>query len=181
MANHKILFAGPVGAGKTTAIETVSDIPPVRTDVRASDEVRQRKDSTTVAIDYGILRLPDGDKIHLYGTPGQDRFDFMWELTTQGALGLVLLVDNARPDPTAVLTTFVDHFADFVSETGLVVGVTHTDHYPLPDLDEHRAALSSKGLNPPVFTVDARERADVALLLEALLFTLDPELDEPVR
>ena len=84
---RKIIFAGPVGAGKTTAIDTISDIPVVSTEQAASDEVALRKSNTTVAMDYGVLNLDDGLRVHLYGAPGQDCFDFMWKFSPLAAWG----------------------------------------------------------------------------------------------
>lgn len=110
MAVYKIIFTGPVGAGKTTAISSLSDIPPVKTDRLASDMTRKRKPETTVAMDYGLVNLADGVAIHLYGTPGQERFDFMWEILVEGGIGLVLLIDNTRPDPFVDLRFFVKAF-----------------------------------------------------------------------
>ena len=74
---HKIIFAGPVGAGKTTAIGAISDIPVVATEARATDAVALRKNRTTVAMDYGLMILDGGIKLHLYGAPGQERFSFI--------------------------------------------------------------------------------------------------------
>jgi uncharacterized protein len=99
MAQHKIIFAGPVGAGKTTAIGSISDVPIVTTDEAASDMTADRKPNTTVAMDYGLMKLDGADRVHLYGTPGQERFDFMWDILTEGGLGLVLLLDNTRGNP----------------------------------------------------------------------------------
>lgn len=84
MHNHKIIFTGPVGAGKTTAITSISDVPTLRTDEIASDMTKNRKSETTVAMDYGILNLGNGERVHLYGTPGQERFNFMWDILTEG-------------------------------------------------------------------------------------------------
>ena len=78
MVENKIIFTGPVGVGKTTAIAALSDDPPVQTDASASDMTQDRKGHTTVAMDYGVIRLDEHTKVHLYGTPGQERFDFMW-------------------------------------------------------------------------------------------------------
>ena len=103
---HKIIFTGPVGAGKTTAISSISDIPVVKTEASASDEVMLRKSNTTVAMDYGILNLDEGAKIHLYGTPGQERFSFMWDILTIGGVGLILMLDNARKDPLGDMVFF---------------------------------------------------------------------------
>ncbi len=74
MSNYKIIFTGPVGAGKTTAISSLSDIPVLGTDEMASDMTVHRKQTTTVAMDYGLMKLDAGERIHLYGTPGQERF-----------------------------------------------------------------------------------------------------------
>ena len=80
MAVYKLVFAGPVGAGKTTAVQSLSDIEVVSTESVATDETRRLKRTTTVAMDYGVMRLDNGDQVHLYGTPGQKRFDFMWDI-----------------------------------------------------------------------------------------------------
>lgn len=175
---QKIIFAGPMGAGKTTAIATVSDIPVVSTESAATDEVALRKANTTVAMDYGVLRLDGGTKVHLYGTPGQERFSFMWEILSEGGMGLVLMLDQARPDPVADLVFYMGAFRRFVDRTGgaVVVGVTRMDLVPGATVVPIRDKLHSLALNVPVFEVDARERADVKQLLLALLANLDPDI-----
>lgn len=175
MSDYKIIFTGPVGAGKTTAITAISDTPPVSTDEAASDMTRSRKAGTTVAMDYGMLRLEGGERIHLYGTPGQERFDFMWEILTAGGLGLVLLIDNSRADPFRDLHFFLDAFRGFIAEQGVVIGITRAD-LGGPGLAAYHRQLAGRGLNPAVFEVDARERDDVRLLVKALLYSLDPGL-----
>src|SRR5690625_6233998 len=85
---YKILFTGPVGSDKTTAIQSLSDIGVVSTEASASDDVKSLKPTTTVAMDYGLMKLPNGDQVRLYGTPGQKRFDFMWDILARDALGL---------------------------------------------------------------------------------------------
>src|SRR5512144_2207533 len=97
--HHKIVVSGPVRAGKSTAIQVVSDVPTVTTEARASEATSDLKDLTTVAMDHGALDLDNGDRVHLYGTPGQERFDFMWEILSEGATGLMLLIPNDQPDP----------------------------------------------------------------------------------
>lgn len=175
----KIVFAGPVGAGKTTAIGSISDIEPVRTDERASDMTAERKANTTVAMDYGLLRLPGGEKVMLYGTPGQERFDFMWEILSEGGIGLVLLIDNTRPQPFNDMRFFLDAFRDYIARTQVVIGVTHSDQRPTPSLEDYREALDAHGLSQPVpvFEVDARSHADVSLLVQSLLYSLDPGVE----
>ncbi len=174
--NHKVLFTGPVGAGKTTAIRTLSDHLPVMTDVVATDETRDRKPRTTVAMDYGVIRLGRSEVVHLYGTPGQERFDFMWEILQEGALGLLVLVDNARPDPLGDLDRFLDAYDEFIARTAVAVGVTRTDLAPFPRRRDHVAVVARRGLRAPVLTVDARDRTDASLLLQSLLYSLDPQV-----
>lgn len=171
---HKIIFTGPVGAGKTTAIASISDIPVVQTEAKATDAVVQRKNNTTVAMDYGILNLDAGAKVHLYGTPGQERFSFMWDILTVGGLGLVLLIDNGREDPLADLEFYLDAFKRFIDKNGVVIGVTRMDVKPRPGLYSYHTKLKELGVKAPVFEVDARDRDDVKLMMISLLSLLDP-------
>ena len=173
---HKIIFTGPVGAGKTTAIASISDIPVVKTEANATDEVMLRKSNTTVAMDYGSLNLGEGAKVHLYGTPGQERFSFMWDILTIGGVGLVLMLDNAREDPLADLEFFLDAFKPFIEKNAVVIGVARMDVSPRPGLYTFHKKLFELNMNVPIFEVDARERKDVKMLLLGLLASLDPGL-----
>ncbi len=177
MSNFKIVFSGPVGAGKTTAIASISDFAPVSTNENASDMTRERKPQTTVALDYGVMKLDGREKIHLYGTPGQERFNFMWDILTSGGLGLVLLLDNTRKDPLKDMTFFIDSFRDYISQTALAVGITQTDIASVPRLDIYNKKLREMKISAAVFEVDARKQADVSLLVQSLLFTIDPGLE----
>ncbi|MDF1581702.1 MAG: ATP/GTP-binding protein [Methyloprofundus sp.] len=178
MSQYKIIFTGPVGAGKTTAISSLSDVPLVKTDEAASDMTKQRKSETTVAMDYGIMYINDGEKIHLYGTPGQERFDFMWDILTVGGIGLVLLLDNSRADPFKDMRFFLKSFAGFIKETGVAIGVTQMDVSMRPTLDDYHQQLKEFDMSIPVFSVDAREKKDVSIVVQALMFSLDPGIDE---
>ncbi len=177
MSQYKIIFTGPVGAGKTTAINSISDVPPVKTDASASDMTKSRKSSTTVAMDYGIMNLADGEKLHLYGTPGQERFDFMWDILVTGGIGLVLLLDNTRADPFQDMRFFLDAFDKFIVDTTVAIGITQMDLSSKPTIEDYHIQLREMGLKPPVFAVDARVKSDVSLLVQALLYSLDPGLE----
>jgi small GTP-binding protein len=174
--DHKIIFTGPVGAGKTTAIASISDIEPIRTDEHASDMTQKRKNATTVAMDYGMIRLGPKEKVHLYGTPGQERFDFMWDILTKGGIGLVLLLDNTRPTPFEDMRFYIKAFKEFIDGTRLVIGVTQMDARATPTIDEYVRQLAELDVTAPVFEVDARQRTDVSALIEALLLQIDPTL-----
>jgi signal recognition particle receptor subunit beta len=94
----KIVFSGPMGAGKTTAIGAISDEPPVSTDVTNTDRATCDKAQTTAGLDYGRIVLDDGVSVRLYGTPGQLRFRFMWEILGQHAAGVIVLIDASQRD-----------------------------------------------------------------------------------
>lgn len=178
MSVYKIVFAGPVGAGKTTSIAAISDIEPFTTEEYATDEVRSLKDKTTVAMDYGLMELGNGEYIHLYGVPGQARFDFMWEIITEGGIGLILLLNNEIPDPLSEMDFYIDNFKDFIEKTAMAIGVTRMHPGKGPDIDDYVLHLSRRGLRVPVFEVDGRKPEDVVTLVQSLLYTLDPGLKQ---
>lgn len=170
---EKIIFSGPVGAGKTSAIAAISDEPPVRTDVATSGNEAAIKDTTTVAMDYSYIQLEDGKRVHLYGTPGQERFNFMWRILSRGGLGLVLLINNDHPDPLGQLDYYLDAFADFINETGVVVGITRMGVEDKASIADYQQRLFDRGQIFPVFEVDGRSSADVRILVNALLAVLE--------
>jgi hypothetical protein len=171
---YKIVFAGPVGSGKTTAIRTLSDIEVVSTEARASDEVKVLKPTTTVAMDYGLMRLDNGDSVRLYGTPGQKRFDFMWDILTEHALGLVLLIDASAAQPMEDLKAYLRDFSAFIERTAVVVGVTHADGGGWRVRGDLIAQMQQLGVAPCVMEADARDRGDMAMLVKSLIYSIDP-------
>jgi signal recognition particle receptor subunit beta len=177
MNDYKFIFTGPTGSGKTTAVAAISDIEVINTEAKLSipDDDHKEKKTLTVGLDYGNLTLENKDKIHLYGTPGQERFDFMWEILMEGGLGLILLLDNSRADPIEDMHFFMKFFKEFVDSKSLVIGVTHMDINPTPTIASYHQELQAMGTKKfPVFEVDARHKKDIFTLLQALLYALDP-------
>ena len=174
-AVYKLLFVGPIGAGKTQAIKVLSDIEVVSTEAAASDDVGLRKAQTTVAMDYGVMNLASGDRVRLYGTPGQGRFDFMWEILARNALGVVLLIDASAEDPLGDLIYYASAFDEVIRKTALVVGITHNSSHSERVLRPAVAQeLAKRDLPAIVMTVDARVRTDMTMLVKALIYSLDP-------
>lgn len=170
--DYKIIFTGPTGAGKTSAISCLSDIPIIGTDVGATDAVRSGRKRTTVAMDYGYRHLSPGEGIHLYGTPGQDRFNFMWDILCQGGLGLILLVDATSADPVGDCLSCLGAFDGFIRRTGAVIGITRADIAENMRYERVQDVLIEKGYAIPVLEVDARDSDDVNTLVHSLLAVL---------
>lgn len=170
--SYKLIVAGPVGAGKTEAIRSLSDKGIVTTEEVASDDVKHLKKTTTVAMDYGVMKLDSGEQVRLYGTPGQRRFDFMWEILSENALGLVLLLNATEEDPVADLHYYLDAFMPLITSSALVVGITHAEDMPWDLHDRLTAALVERGMTANVSVVDAREKEQMRLLVRSLIYMI---------
>lgn len=174
----KIVFAGPMGAGKTTAITAVSDRPPVSTEAVNNDQFAFAKEFTTVGLDFGQLKFEDGTVVRLYGTPGQERFSFMWEILGSGAIGTILLLDASSPSALSDLRAQAQVFHRLAPEQPFVIGVGRTDSADEHHVDACTRVLAEIGVSAPVFSVDVRKRADVLLLIETLLAILEARAPE---
>lgn len=175
-----VTFMGPVGAGKTTAIRTISDIAVVNTDERATDEVASVKQYTTVSMDVGALRLEGEDKIRLYGTPGQDRFDFMWDILLDQSKGVLLMINHAAEDSIGDLNHYMKALDGARKSRALpvVVCLTHCDKAPEKDTGIYqqyfRESLQLTSAEvPPVLRVDARSKSQVRAALVAMTALLE--------
>ncbi|MGR8950909.1 MAG: GTP-binding protein [Gammaproteobacteria bacterium] len=166
----KIIVVGSVGSGKSTSIRAISEIPVVGTEASASEkQALHRKETTTVAMEYGIAHM-EGTKLHLYGTPGQRRFDFMGTLLCKGAAGMVVLIDNGGEDPMAELDYYLKFHGHFLKDRPAVIGVTHYDDTRTETglIDYHNYCIS-KSFNIPVMRLDAREKDHVEKTMRRLL------------
>jgi signal recognition particle receptor subunit beta len=101
----------------------------------------------------------------------------MWDILITGGIGLILLLDNTRTDPFQDMKFFLDAFSGFIDETGVAIGVTQLDLNNKLTIYDYHKQLQNLGITPPIFAVDAREKNDVSLLIQALLYSLDPGLE----
>jgi signal recognition particle receptor subunit beta len=175
----KVVFTGTMGAGKTTAIRAISDAPALSTEVPISGvEAMSGKTMTTVGLDYGECHFGGQWVLKLFGTPGQERFRFMWDILGTGAFGLIVLADNTRPDPIRDVANYLAAFARHVPVRRTVVGVGRMDSHPSPSIDDYCTGLEALGFNLPVLEVDVRRDADVRLLLSVLVSMAEVEHEQ---
>jgi signal recognition particle receptor subunit beta len=165
---HKILFTGHMGAGKTTAIASISDIAPIRTERINTTPGVAEKLMTTVGLDYGEITLSGRERVRLYGTPGQSRFAALWTILARGAIGAVILLNHSRPDASERLDDFLGAFKGLIAETGAVIGVTHFDLAPEVSFQPYYEVLEKRSMVLPIIQVDPRKREDVLGLIDAL-------------
>ncbi len=169
----KLLFAGPVGSGKTTALRGLSDSEVVSTEVPLFEGATADKSTTTVALDYSTIALDDETIIHFYGVPGQEHFDFMRPIIANGALGAILLLDATSADAAGDCSRWVRSLRSANPSMQLVVGISKTDIAPEFSLDDVRDSARRSAGNVAVMCVDPRERSQCVQLIRALLLSID--------
>lgn len=170
----KLVFVGDMGAGKTTAIRSISDIEPISTEMPISDEamadqLANGKSHTTVALDYSSIELGNGDLLHVYGVPGQSYLDFMWPIVADGAIGIIVLVSALNTEALPSTIRLVANFKALAPEASFAVGVTGKDYVSDFNFTAFRNGLAAAGHRLPVMWVDARESLQVDILVKALL------------
>lgn len=166
----KMVVTGPFSAGKTEFIGSISEIDVVSTERKISDDARQIKSNTTVAMDFGRITIDESLVLYLFGTPGQKRFDFMWEILSEGMLGFVVVVDSVRPETFREARMILDVFQSY-AKTPYVVAANKQDRpdaWPPGDL---RIALKiDKSIK--VLPCVATDRASVKNVLLELLYSV---------
>jgi len=162
----KLVITGPVNAGKTTMVQNLSDSQIAATDVAATDQVSQLKAMTTVGLDFGILKIDDNLELHLFGTPGQARFNFMWNILSKGAIGAIFLVDSTSNESLQEMQKMFNYFTEHV-DLPMIVGATKQDLEGAKSVENIASILNLH--TDLVLPVDAREKEGSKMLALTLL------------
>ncbi len=163
MQTVKMVITGPYSSGKTEFIRSISEIEVVSTEREVTTEAERReKGATTVAMDFGRITVDDDLVLYLFGTPGQRRFDFMWEILAEGMLGFIVMVDSSKPETFREAKNILETFRAYAAT---------------PYVDDLRIALR---IDPDVKLLKcvARERASVRDVLLELLYAITEQMDE---
>ncbi len=171
----KVVVTGPFAAGKTTLIRTISEITVLSTERAITDSTKSRKSDTTVAMDFGRITIDRDLVLYLFGTPGQERFDFMWEILGEGMLGYLLLVDAERDDSLAESIGILSAFRT-MARVPYVVALNRASALE-PEAEERLRDVLQLAPNIPVLPCDATDKESVKAVLLALLYAVLDEVE----
>ncbi len=179
MQTVKMVVTGPFNSGKTAFIRSVSEIDVVSTERKITTRENRVKETTTVAMDFGRITVDEDLVLYLFGTPGQKRFDFMWEILSEGMLGFVVMVDSTRPETFREARSILETFRAY-APTPYVVAANKQDCADAWELEDMRIALrldSKVKLLPCV----ALKKEDVKNVLLELLYSILESVEEKER
>jgi small GTP-binding protein len=174
MQTVKMVVTGPFNAGKTQFIQSVSEIDVVSTERKISTEAERIKETTTVAMDFGRITVDDDLVLYLFGTPGQKRFDFMWEILSEGMLGFIVMVDSSRPETFREAKGILQTFRAY-APTPYVVAANKQDKEDAWSVDDLRIALRLDS-KVKMLPCTAADKESVKKVLLELLYSILEEM-----
>ena len=177
MQTVKMVVTGPFSSGKTEFIKTISEIDVVSTERKVTDETKSVKEATTVAMDFGRITVDEDLVLYLFGTPGQKRFDFMWEILSEGMLGFIVLVDSVRPETFREARRILDVFSGYGATTPYIVAANKQDLADAWYHEDLRIALKIDR-NVKVLPCVATDKESVKNVLLELLYSILEEAPE---
>jgi len=184
MKTMRLVVAGTPGCGKTTFVKTISEVEVIDTERKATDETAQLKKKTTVAFDYGRFTFGSTLEVQIYGTPGQARFNFMWDFLIKNAHIYILLVAAHRPSDLHYARQIISFMNQRV-QIPMLVGLTHTDCPGTSSTEEimMRLGYMNERSRPLVIKVNPNERASVieALMNSMALLVSHYGSDQPLK
>lgn len=172
----KMVITGPFSSGKTEFIGAISEIDVVSTERKITSSAERIKETTTVAMDFGRITVGDDLVLYLFGTPGQRRFDFMWDILSQGMLGFVVMVDSTKPETFREAKRILETFEGYAA-TPYVVAANKQDKEDAWEPEDLRIILRLKP-EVKILSCVAREKESVKNVLLELLYSILEQIDE---
>ncbi|MGD8854842.1 MAG: ATP/GTP-binding protein [Chloroflexota bacterium] len=180
MQSVKMVITGPFAAGKTEFIRSVSEIEVVATEQKISRPAESAvKEMTTVAMDFGRITVDEELVLYLFGTPGQRRFDFMWEILSEGMLGFVVLIDSTKPETFREARRILQSFESF-ARTPYIVAANKQDMKDAWEPGDIKIVLRLNS-NVKVLPCVALDRESVKNILLELLYSILEQYDGPTE
>lgn len=176
---YKILIAGSAGGGIPTALQEIRDANTPNTEAITARSGQDNK-TQILSLDYASLDISSHERILLYSVPEQAQFNVVREMLQKGAIGLVLLIDNASKNPFGDLDLFLKLLEGFIENTGVVIGINRSEERTGPTIHDYHSHLAKTRRNwkapPPIMEVAPGNRQEMKILLLSLLFHLNPSL-----
>jgi small GTP-binding protein len=179
MQTVKMVVTGPFNSGKTEFIQSVSEIDVVATERKISTDSERIKETTTVAMDFGRITIDDELVLYLFGTPGQKRFDFMWEILSEGMLGFIVMLDSSRPETFREARRILETFRAY-APTPYVVAANKQDLKDAWEIEDLRIALRLQE-KIKLLPCIASNKEDVKNVLLELLYSILSEMEDGKR
>ena len=175
MQTVKMVVTGPFNSGKTEFIRSVSEIDVVSTERKISSEAERVKETTTVAMDFGRITVDKDLVLYLFGTPGQKRFDFMWEILSEGMLGFIVVIDSTKPETFREAKRILNSFEQF-ARTPYIVAANKQDMEDAWEPNDIKIVLRLNS-NVKVLPCIAMDRESVKNILLELLYSILEQYD----
>lgn len=169
---NRLLVSGAPKAGKSCLVQSLSDSQMISSNIYQNAPHLAPEGTEDVMLDYGETGLDDDRFLEIYGTPGQRRFQFMWKTLCKRSIGLIIMIDNRRPNPIGDLQIYLENFGDLISHRSIVVGLNFADAPGGLSPEEYSQYLRTAGWSIPVVPLDPRVRADALYALSILLASL---------
>jgi len=175
----KMVVTGPFSSGKTEFISAVSEIDVVSTEKKLTNKGEAKlKNATTVAMDFGRITVDDDLVLYLFGTPGQRRFDFMWEILSEGMLGFIIMVDSTRPETFREAKRILSTFRQYAG-TPFVIAANKQDLSDAWEPNDLKIILRLEA-HTKILPCVAFDKESVKNILLELLYSILELYDEPV-
>lgn len=174
LVKNRLIITGSPRSGKSSILSNMSDSDPLYSNVFQNAPHLAKNgqgEDKSIMLDYGEIILDSDRKLEIYATPGQVKFQFMWKVLSKKAVGLIIMIDNRRPNPVGDMHMYLENFEGLIDPRAIVVGLNHCDAGGATP-EEFEESLAEKGYVLPIVSVDPRQRDEAIYLLATMLASI---------